>query len=135
MRKLDFTGDYTTKFNEEVSAMWADVKNAEYIDVELLLQRCDVLIEAYVTQTGERPKSVDLGRLGSLLVYDYTSSPNRWKSREENAFQSNSQIDYVRRMEVAGVHPEKVANTGVDKTALTKRDSRATPYGRPSAKV
>lgn len=134
MRKLDFTGDYTTKFNEEVSAMWADVKNAEYIDVELLLQRCDVLIEAYVAQTGERPKSVDLGRLGSLLVYDYTSSPNRWKSREENAFQSNSQLDYVNRSEVAGIH-SNIVNDGSTVSAPTRAVRKTRPYGSPAIKV
>lgn len=131
----EFTGDYTTKFRAEVDALWKSVKGRNDIDVNELVVKCDELIEAYVEQTGERPKDNELGRLASLLVYDYTSSNNRWKSLEENAFQSNSQSARTRRIEIAFLAPEKLANSGRTFTPVTRKLKRNSPFGLAMRKV
>lgn len=71
MINLDFSGDYTQKFSDVIDYLF-DKKlvdsSGEYVSHDVRTDLSESVIEAYVHQTGERPKSEQLDRLGFYIL-------------------------------------------------------------------
>lgn len=70
--KLDFTGDYKTKFKAYVDYV---LQTAALTERTIRMQMIEELTDEYVAQTGERPDVSELERLTNAVLHEELSDP------------------------------------------------------------
>src|SRR5690606_20563665 len=87
-----FTNNYNEELAQYIDELFTKDK-AEKLARQTRLDASDRLIEAYVSRTGTRPPSAQLGRLATLILRDELADTNLHKvSQEESPILSDVQM-------------------------------------------
>lgn len=112
-------GNYKTKLHDVINDLYAKVKTRP---IQETIEDVRLLTDTYVEETGERPDTLTLDRMASLILrYDLTD-PTPWKTRNtEYPTESDRQIkDYYSGLQ--GNIPETMASDKTVHELPTRRE-------------
>ena len=119
-----FGANYNEELAQYIDELFTKDK-AEKLARQTRLDASDRLIEAYVSRTGNRPPSAQLGRLATLILRDELADPHPDKmTREEYPILSESQRDEREKDEVSFKLSQDVASDSHDYRIKTRDSNR-----------
>lgn len=120
IKRTKFEGDYKVQLLEMVEEMRRPLTE---IPIEQRKEIVEMLTDAYVEQTGERPDSAALYALGDILLYDYMEGDRRQNKTQLEEYPILTDNQYEARTKgkrpgnqrgIIEVSIEAAANIGTD---------------------
>lgn len=92
--EVDLTGEYTKDFEEAVENAFEELTQET---VEYRLTLSEVVIDRYVSETGERPTTNALSRLAHAILYDDMEGDERSNKSQVVEYPILTDAQYARR--------------------------------------
>lgn len=116
-----FTNDYKNEFRRYIDALFNDKASTR----EDRINAIQTLTDAYIEHTGERPDTIQLDRLATLILREELTDTDRMKSRNNDyPIMSDDQLGRREKEQVSFTLAEEVATDGRDYRPCNRDNNR-----------